>query len=179
MSLQQSRSLESLTPPKGFSPAQKVQWAAILTEAPGFVRNIPRRGAKRRGINYEKKVQEILRNRYGERYLPNPWILFSEGDAFKPRYCQPDGLLFDFYRGKITIVEVKYNHCELAWWQLHKLYLPVVSKLFGPYWEYPCCEVVKWFDPATKIPEAIQMQKDIEFTQPGQWGVNILNPSRL
>lgn len=179
MSQQRRGFKESQKPPKGFEPAREVQWAAFLRDTPAFVTRVPKRGAKGRGINYERKVQRILLDRYGDRYLPNPWVLFNDGSAYKPRYCQPDGLLIDFYRGKITIVEIKYNHCELAWWQLHKLYLPVVSKIFGPNWEYPCCEVVKWFDPNTLVPESIQLQRDIEFTQPGQWGVNILNPSRL
>ena len=61
-----------------------------------------------------------------------------------------------------TIVEIKYNHCALAWWQLYKLYLPVISKIFGSDWTYSCCEVVKWFDPQTNVPEEVCMQKDID-----------------
>lgn len=173
---------KSRTPPKGFSPAKAVQWATILAEPPLFIkekRNSSNRGAKGRGIRYEKKVQTILDNRFGNNYIPGPWLLFSEGRDLRPRYCQPDGILFDFYRGRITIVEIKYNHCALAWWQLYTLYLPVIRKIFGPNWTYSCCEVVKWFDPNTHVPETTRMQKDIEFAQEQDWSVNICNPSRL
>ena len=169
-------------PPKGFYPAKAVQWATLLAEPPSFIkehRMKSRRGAKGRGIRYEKKIQSILDERFGSNYIPGPWVLFSEGSDIRPRYCQPDGILIDFYRGRIIIVEIKYNHCELAWWQLYMLYLPVIRKIFGPNWTYSCCEVVKWFDPLTKVPEPAQMQKDIEYAQEHVWSVNICNPSRL
>ena len=166
-------------PPKGFDPAKSVQWASLLAEPPSFITRPAKYGAKGRGIRYEKKVQGILENRYGERYVPSPWILFSEGSGLRPRYCQPDGLLIDFIRGRITIVEIKYNHCELAWWQLFRLYRPVVSHIFGQQWEYSCCEVVKWYDPATHVSQEPHLQRDIEYTQPDIWGVNICNPRRL
>ena len=168
--------------PKGFIPANGVFKATFLSEPPGFVvqnRKKSARGAKGRGIAYEKKVQKILESRYGYRYLEGPWILFKEMRDSRPRYCQPDGILFDFYRGRITIIEIKYNHCALAWWQLYKLYLPVIRKIFGPNWTYACCEVVKWYDPSTGVPEQVQMQKDLEFSQPESWSVNICNPSRI
>jgi hypothetical protein len=42
--------------------------------------------------------------------LPSPWFYFKAVGSEKVRWCQPDGLLFDFQSGLITIVEVKLQH---------------------------------------------------------------------
>lgn len=175
----QSGLRKTFRPPNGFYPAGAVQWATLLAETPGFIKRKRTSKAKARGIRYEKRVQEILLNKFGSSYIPSPWVLFSEGFDLRTRYCQPDGLLIDFHRGRITIIEIKYNHCELAWWQLYKLYLPVIKEIFGPNWTYSCCEVVRWFDPQTRVPEKVQMQKDILHAHEYAWSVNICNPSRL
>lgn len=165
--------------PKGFYSANDVQWAALLAEPPSFVGKPKIQGAMGRGILYERKVHDILEGLYGSNYVASPWFLFSEGVNLRPRHCQPDGILFDFYRGLIVIVEIKYNHCALAWWQLYTLYLPVVRKVFGPTWNYACCEVVKWYDPATVVPRKAHLQKNIEFSRSDVWSVNICNPKRV
>jgi hypothetical protein len=94
-----------------------------------------------------------------------------------PRWCQTDGLLFDVDRGLITLVECKYQHTSDAWWQLKMLYLPVLRTIF-PGWEFATVEVVKWYDPATKIPEPVFLLPDVGAAQPGKFNVHIWNPRR-
>lgn len=108
------------------------------------------------GIRYERKVQEHLSNCYGDLYHPSPWFYFeTEG---RRRWCQPDGLLLDPWAGRITICEVKYQHTSDAWWQLQRLYLPVISAAFPPgLWSVACLEIVKWYDPATVFPEPVAL----------------------
>jgi hypothetical protein len=139
-----------LSPPEGFSPAGRVAFAQ-LTTAPSFTKT-RRSSAQKQGIRYEREVQAYLSDLYGLDYLPSPWIRFeSEGRGL--RFCQPDGLLFQPEKGRITIVEIKYQHTPLAWWQLLQLYAPVVAKLFPKQlWILDVCEVVKWYDAGTIFP---------------------------
>ncbi len=91
-------------------------------------------------------------------YLPSPWLHFREEGQEDFRWAQPDGLLIDGIKGIITIVEIKYSHTADAWWQVRRLYLPVLQKLFPPnLWRYEALEVVKWYDPDTVFPEKVQL----------------------
>jgi hypothetical protein len=102
---------------------------------------------------YENRVQEHLRDLYGQAYIESPWIIFADASR-AGRWCQPDGVLIDVRRGRVVVVEAKYQHTARAWFQLFQLYLPVVRQLFpSPSWECVGIEVCKWFDPATPTPE--------------------------
>ena len=143
-------------PPRNFLPAGAVQTAELIFFTPPFIR-VPkrRRGKRAEGVRYEQAVQDFFDAEYGDFFLPSPWFCFTAyhtGD--KVRFCQPDGLHFDFHRGIITIVEVKLKHVAAAWWQTRHLYQPVVQKLFPPdLWQINICEVVRWLDPHTLFPE--------------------------
>mgnify|MGYP007100099903 CR=1 FL=1 len=138
-----------LVPPEGFSPAGQVTFAYLAT-APSFTKT-RRSSAQKQGIRYEREAQAYLSGLYGLDYVPSPWIRFES--AGRMRFCQPDGLLFQPEKGRITIVEVKYQHTPLAWWQLLQLYAPVVARLFPKQlWTLDVCEVVKWYDPSITFP---------------------------
>lgn len=107
------------------------------------------RGRRRQGVLYERRAQGFLTSHWGELYFPSPWLSYLDGGV--PRWCQPDGLHFDPREGVCTIVEIKYQHCGLAWRQLSTLYRPVVRRLL-PEWELRLLEVVKWFDPSLALP---------------------------
>ena len=110
-------------------------------------------------------------------YVPSPWFTFGELGNSRPRWCQPDGLLFQVADLLITIVEVKLQHTPDAWWQTKQLYLPVLARAFPPnLWEYNICEVVKWYDPAIVFPEAHRLAASPLILAPGQFGVHILKP---
>jgi hypothetical protein len=162
----------SCPPPKRFKPARDVVWAKVYNGTPSFVEERKRRGKRALGIRYEKKVHGCMSLIYGEKYFSNPWIRFAESDGTL-RWCQPDGIIIDITRGKIVIVEVKYQHTSDAWWQLRELYLPVLRTLFGKNWDYQVCEVVKWYDPATAFPEPVYLMKEVGLVHSDRFGVHI------
>jgi len=142
--------------PKGFTSATQVSWAR-LAQAPHFAHRPHRRTGRRlAGVKYENQVQEMLLAAHGASYLPSPWLQFSTPQGLK--WCQPDGLLFDLDHGAITIVEVKYQHTTDAWWQLRRLYEPVLQKIFPSHlWQFHTLELVKWYDQAILWPEPLRL----------------------
>ena len=164
-------------PPKHFKPAGDVIWAEF-SEAPDFVPETRRaRGRRAQGIRYEKRAQEYLLEALEEGYCASPWIRFRSEQYSRPRYCQPDGVLFDIEGGKLTVFEIKLQHTIDAWWQLEHLYLPVLRHLFPPkWWSYATCEFVKWYDPATAFPVRPALCADLRDIRPEQFGVHIWNP---
>jgi hypothetical protein len=151
-----------MTPPSHFTPAGEVTYARLMLTDPPFLRKKKYTGRRAAGVRYEKKVHEHLLFLYPDTYVPGPWIYFRANGSSQHRWCQPDGLIFDVPRGIITCVEVKYSHTSDAWWQVKKLYLPVLRKIFPEdLWRLQVCEVVKWYDPATFFPEPTRMTVDI------------------
>lgn len=144
--------------PQGFKPAGRVLSAGFCQ--PPHLRKRRYTGRRLEGVRYEKKAHGYLEEFYGERYLASPWIRFFAGGVW--RWCQPDGLLLDLERGRITIVEMKYQHTSDAWWQVRWLYQPVLAAMFPPeLWQFDACEVVKWYDPATLFPEKVVLAQEV------------------
>jgi len=99
------------------------------------------------GLWYEQKVHDVLSAIYDERYWQSPAILFR--DLYGLRRAIPDGLLaIDDY---LVIVEVKYTHCELAWWQLKRLYSPLLVTLY-PGRHIRHVEICRSYDPSVVFP---------------------------
>ena len=162
--------------PERFLPAGAVTWARLSDQVPSFATAVRKpRGAKAAGLRYERKATEMLEQYFSWRFVPGPWVLFGS-ESKGTRWCQPDGLLILPEEGRIVVVEIKHSHMALAWWQLFHLYIPVVKALFGPAWAYSGCEVVKYYDAATKAPQAAKLRKRIERTEPDEFGVHIYNP---
>lgn len=134
-----------------------------------------------RGVIYERKVQAHLLERFAHLYHPSPWFTFWDSGGTpgreSRRWCQPDGLLLDPWLGTIIICEIKYQHTSDAWWQLRRLYLPVVRAAFpATLWSISCLEIVKWYDPATLFPEPTVLLYDPSLRTPrlnGCIGVHI------
>ena len=180
--LRPKRSPASLCPPpRRFIPAGAVQTAELIFSPPPFINtHKKRRGKRAEGIRYEYAVQDFLDVEHGDFFLPSPWLRFTAyhtGD--KVRFCQPDGLLFDFASGTITLVEIKLKHVAAAWWQTRHLYQPVVQKLFPPdLWTISICEIVHWLDPHTLFPEKFNYAQDITDVPRGGFGVHVLRNLR-
>jgi hypothetical protein len=156
--------------PQGFQEPQLVLCADF--SSPPALKRRRYTGARAQGVRYEAKGQEYLQARYGDKYLASPWLKFFADGRW--RWCQPDGLLIDLRRGKVDIVEFKYQHTSDAWWQVRRLYSKVLVHLFpAPQWELRACEVVKWYDPATVFPErtvlASEIDMDTEFFKVHIW----------
>ncbi len=164
-------------PALNFVPAGDVQTAELIFFTPPFINvHKKRRGKRAEGLRYERAVQERFDADYGEFFLPSPWLRFTATHTEeKLRYCQPDGLFFDFAAGILTIVEVKLKHVAAAWWQTRHLYEPVVRKLFPPnLWQINVCEVVRRIDPHTIFPERFNYAQDIADVPRGAFGVHVL-----
>lgn len=160
-------------PPRGFREPWAIAWALPSASPPTAHRPKPT-GLRAKGISYEQNAHRYLAKRFGKRYLPSPWFSFS--CAGERRWCQPDGLLIDLQGGKITVIEIKYQHTPDAWWQLTKLYLPVLSAAFGSQWRFSRCEVVKWFDKSVEFPESPVLTHSIENISPSEFGIHIWKP---
>lgn len=147
--------------PVNFKPAGQVHRAYISQTPPPFIRKRTYTGRRAQGVRYEKRVQEHLQELFPHTYVPSPWIHFLADGRW--RWCQPDGLIVDAERGRIIVVEVKYSHTPEAWWQVERLYLPVLRLCFEPrLWTFERCEVVKWFDPAVQFPEEIELTPEVD-----------------
>lgn len=146
----------------------------------GFAKNPPpfdtggrTRGVRRLGQVYEYKWQEYAEQRF-DYYVPSPWLVFRSETKPYVQWCQPDGLLFLPEKLSIIIVEVKLRHTDVAFWQIEKLYEPVLRKCFeGRTWSFRRLEVVKWFDPAAYFPCDPQLVQDPELTPRKGMGVHI------
>lgn len=138
---------------------------------------MPKRGAKWQGIKYERKAQEHLQKLYGERYVASPWIRYFDLVEEKLKWCQPDGIYFDVYRGLIVIVEIKLRHTPIAWWQLEKKYRPLVSHLFGPDFKVAVVEFVKWYDGTEPYPAPISLRRSLADARPDDFQVTIWRPT--
>ena len=113
--------------------------------------------AQRYGIRYEQLVHVRFRNVLGFNYHRNPTLSFLDDGHF--RKLVPDGLLFQ-PDGTAIIFEVKSQHMPEAWWQLRKLYEPVVKAL--PFVNRTSCiEVTRSYDPAMGFPEPITLYTEL------------------
>lgn len=172
-------------PPKRFLPAGRVTKAWLSDSVPPFLSNPRRRGSKANGIRYERKALTSLESRYPN-LLRSPWFRFVSSGCRDPRWCQPDGLIFDPFRGIIFILEVKLKHTADAWWQVRHLYEPVVAACFGSgpcgadsvaggvsLWKIAAVQVVRWFDPDTPFPEPFRVVPDIANAKPEEFSIFI------
>lgn len=150
----------TIPPAAGFHPAGQVLHAAFCP--PPALRKRRYTGSRLAGIRYEAKVHEYLTQVYGLRYVQSPWLrFFSAGEGH--RWCQPDGLIIDTQAGRITIVEVKYQFTSDAWWQIKRLYEPVLRVIFpAELWHFDYCQVVKWYDPNVKFQEPIVLAHEVD-----------------
>lgn len=158
-----------------------VKQVEIYDGIPPFVKKRRRRGRMGVGLRYEAKVQRHLSERFGYEYVPSPWFKYSVAKSPNVvNFAQPDGLLVQPKRGRITIVEIKYNHCAESYFQLVDKYLPLVEAFFDKsIWTFPLVEVVKWYDRDTSYPVDIHMCRDIDVCRPGEIGVHICRPERV
>jgi hypothetical protein len=152
--------LASASPPHGFRPLkakpEDVRW---LTRTPGFFNQHGTTTAQQNGIRYEIAVHAHFTKLWSSDYHVQPILSFHEGTAKRRRIVVPDGILLR--DGKPAVVfEVKSQHMPEAWWQLRKLYAPVVEA----YWPHPVmlCEVVKSFDPSIGFPEPVKLCNSVE-----------------
>lgn len=165
--------------PVNFLPAEKVTTARFSSSPPPFLNRPARRGKKRQGILYENRVHDHFERAYDVGYWRSPWVIFDDRHRHN-RWCQPDAIHIDARTGRITIFEVKYQHCAQAWFQLFHLYSPVIEFLFPkPAWSVGCVEVVKWYDPHTATPAMPILRENPLDTVGDAFCVHIWKPNSI
>lgn len=155
----------------------------LATRPPKFIRPTKQTGNRKVGLRYEAKAQgyilRCLEESVGSevKAIIAPWFVFrSEGDrADHVRYCQPDAILFDAWERKLTIIEIKLQHCIETYNQVRKLYEPVVSAMY-PEYSIAAVELVQWYDPHIVFPETYYFEPDILQAQAHKLAVHIWNP---
>ena len=139
----------------------------------------PRRsGAKRAGLLYQSKVEAWLRDSVasGNSCFVDcgPWFCYSD-ESGRRRYCQPDALVRAPSAGSVGIVEVKIRWTSDAWWQLRKLYEPVLRVAKPAYEIFALC-ICRSYDPAISIPERVNLCDTFAEVLPGCFNVMVWKP---
>lgn len=174
-----------LTPPRKFVPAGFVTWAQFAPDEPDYIKTNKKRvtGARAAGLRYEAKAKIMLQRTIPEadsnnsnQLLVGPWLMFKAGND-KIRYCQPDALLIDLENKRVVIYEIKLQHTSQAWWQVRKLYQPVLERIYTNY-SFVCVEVVKWLDAHAAFPETFYYAESPMDLTDGKFGVHIYDGRR-
>lgn len=145
--------------PRGFEPVDEAEilTAKLLRYGDHPVTRRRPRGtspAQKSGLRYQRKVCDELRVVWGRQaggdILIGPWVEYTNG--LRRGYCQPD--ILARVRDLVYIFEIKVRSTTDAWWQLRRLYEPVVKKLWPDAHSQPTLvNVVKSYDPDVLFPE--------------------------
>jgi hypothetical protein len=143
----------------------------VESQEPRIVRlsTSPGSPAQKRGLSYEKKAITAITRLFsrGDHFvIPKPWYEFkSDSDGL--RWASPDLVVRPKVHGEATggggivfLFEIKATHTDAAWWQLHRLYVPVI-RFIWPAAEVRCVEVTKSYDPAVRFPGQIKVVFDL------------------
>lgn len=121
---------------QGMSPPRVVsglQWAALSTESPKFLRE-SKKGSKARGLAYEKKVKKWLERRSSSfpresEFFFGQWLAFVDDGG--SGLAQPDIYIL-LPGGWILLIEIKLTQTDYAEAQLEKLYKPLLEHIYRP-----------------------------------------------
>lgn len=136
-------------PPRRYRPIEGVITNVSINKEFFGARNSTPTQTQRRGLRYEDKVLSALADTFANSFVSGPALHFRDKNGF--RTLVPDGLFFP-HRNRVVVIEVKLSHTSDAWWQLRKLYEPVLRALFLRE-SVLLCEVCRNFDPQTPFPE--------------------------
>ena len=80
----------------------------------------------------------------------------------------------------MVVYEMKYSHTARAWWQLRRMYEPLLRaytlQTNDANWTIEVCEVTKWYDPQVDFPEPVTLVRDPSSIPKGKFGVHIWSP---
>lgn len=136
----------ALIPPAFFRPAVGIRAVKETPYTPKVGRPT---AAQKVGLKYEANFHRAATAFFGTHYRTFQTRQLSFMDAHGWRVCRPDGVYLD--GDTIYLFEVKIRHTADAWWQLHRLYKPVLEQL-APGKRIICIEVCRNFDPAVHFP---------------------------
>ena len=113
-------------PPSWFRGAEGVRSAWPMSVGP-FGRTPARikgTDAQRAGLRFERKALKFLKREFGRQFTPSQWFRYTT-ETNPMGWCQVDGLAR--VNNLLIVFEVKTTFTSDAWWQLRKLYEPVVK----------------------------------------------------
>lgn len=113
--------------------------------------------AQKAGLRYETRVHAELAGRFGYDYVEAP--VFSFEDDLGRRSCVPDALLKR--PSRIVLIEIKSQHMPEAWWQLRKLYEPVIRAAGNKDKKIILVEVCRSLDIQMPFPEEFENLSDL------------------
>lgn len=164
-------------PPLRFKPVVgEVRYAMRIDNGPfSNVKKLTGTPAQKNGKRYERRVQAALAERV-KGFVPGQWFEFR--DKIHRRFCQVDGL--SQTEELTTIFEIKYSFTTDAWWQLRKLYEPVVRKALVPK-ALALVVICRNFDPAIQYPESIRLSSptSLQYLAPNEQTLIDVVPWRL
>lgn len=131
-------------------------------------------GAQKAGLAYQRRVLDHLSVLVsGGALVPSPWYCYVDSGGAR-RYCQPDAIHEYDSSPRALVCEIKLRWTADAWWQLRKLYLPVLSRAYLPSrLLIPLC-ICRSYDPSVAIPEAVNLIEDLEAASPDQFNVLVI-----
>lgn len=116
---------------RGRTTTRRLRWAKRCA-CPPFAKppEKPPKGAKARGLLYERRIVERLREHYAEaEVIHGPWIQYL--DSRGKFYCQPDVVIIPNDTTKpIIVVEIKLTYKPEAATKVTKLYSRLISLLY-------------------------------------------------
>lgn len=118
----------------------------------------PSRASARAGLRYERLVLGGLAAAFPGTFISHLPFSFQ---ASKHGWAIPDGLLFDFDRKAVLLLEVKLSHSGDAWYQLNKFYLPIVKEALKCFRVVPV-EICKSYDPWIVLPNPVVLLPRLE-----------------
>jgi hypothetical protein len=144
----------SLVPPPHFKPLGK-SLSQVRFGNSDYQTATGLSDAQRAGLRYERDFNIYMSKEFPD-YVPGPHIHFYSDEA--ARTVQPDGVLA--FSEVVYVFEIKYQHVPEAWWQLVKLYRPLVERIFVGK-PVRCVEVCRSYDPATGFPCDVELIDDL------------------
>lgn len=139
----------SVPPPLHFKPILGTPYGIRVRSTP-YERQKGDTPARENGLRYEAKIQTLLESTFHP-YWPSPKVSFYDKSGL--RFIVPDGLILRADR--TVIFEIKFAHCPEAWWQLRKLYSPILELAYSK--PVQVVEIVRSYDPATPFPETPEL----------------------
>lgn len=113
-----------------------------------------RSGAQKAGLAYQKRIVEHLVGEFGRASVDaGAWFHYLD-DSLRRSYCQPDVLVE--FGPSCLVVEIKLRWTSDAWYQLRKLYLPVLTAALLPTTLIPLV-ICRSYDCAVPAGEAVNL----------------------
>lgn len=168
-------SLPLSAPDHLYLPQGEIRYAHRSSQIPYAGQRGRSSAVQKAGLAYQKKADAYCSSPSDQwRVVSGPWFCFGD-DSLRPHYCQPDLLLDDASEEVCVVVEVKLAFSELAWWQLRRLYEPVLSTAL-PTRRLLVLALCRSYDPSTRCPEPVHLCKDLMDAQPEVFNVLVWRP---